>query len=364
MFILGGASKIFELYVLWEKIISGTISLFTVEMTIRRFGEDCNKLGFGSIFDSGEEMVSVFYRTSSLPIIYWGQQRWSLAWGRLIQKTRTKIYTFQEKGSRCDAPAWMQVEHFRNNHEVLLRLLVELVLILQSNLSRTQLVRQPCALEMVKITLGQESEKKLKDISPSNDIAQSVRDLAEDIKQQVISEAKYAQFGLFVIQIHQTTDASACSQFVVFCRWFTDRHKRKVLVLFQIRNEYKSCRCNRKDRGFYSWRPQTGKSLWCVHWWFTFNVRNKKYFTNISLKSFAWYPFCALRHTQTSSCVKNYSRKSKDVLKVIKTVNYVKLRALSTRIWSAECTFFNVSKNSENGWLCSAASFSLNCACE
>jgi len=76
----------------------------------------------------------------------------------------------------------MQVEHFRNNHEVLLRLLVELVLILQSNLSRTQLVRQPCALEMVKITLGQESEKKLKDISPSNDIAQSVRDLAEDIK--------------------------------------------------------------------------------------------------------------------------------------------------------------------------------------
>jgi len=112
----------------------------------------------------------------------------------------------------------MQVEHFRNNHEVLLRLLVELVLILQSNLSRTQLVRQPCALEMVKITLGQESEKKLKDISPSNDIAQSVRDLAEDIKQQVISEAKYAQFGLFVIQIHQTTDASACSQFVVFCR--------------------------------------------------------------------------------------------------------------------------------------------------
>ena len=65
---------------------------------------------------------------------------------------------------------------------------------------------------MTRIVLGQESEKKLRQIFLSNNTVQRrIGDLADDIKQQVISDKKNAQFGLFSIQLHESTDVSAGS---------------------------------------------------------------------------------------------------------------------------------------------------------
>ena len=59
---------------------------------------------------------------------------------------------------------------------------------------------KPCALEMARIILGQESEKKLSQIFLSNNTVQRrISDLADDIKQQVISNIQNAQFDLFSI---------------------------------------------------------------------------------------------------------------------------------------------------------------------
>ena len=81
---------------------------------------------------------------------------------------------------------------------------------------------KPCALKMARIVLGQENEKKLKQISLSNNTVQRwISDLAADIKKQVISDIENAQCGYFSIQLDESTDVSACSQLMVFCRYFT-----------------------------------------------------------------------------------------------------------------------------------------------
>ena len=82
---------------------------------------------------------------------------------------------------------------------------------------------KPCAFEMARIVLGQENEKKLKQISlPNNTVQRWISDLADDIKQQVISDIENAEFGLFSIQLDESTDVSACSQLMGFCRYFTN----------------------------------------------------------------------------------------------------------------------------------------------
>ena len=59
---------------------------------------------------------------------------------------------------------------------------------------------KPCALEMARMVLGQESKKKIRQISLSNNTVQRrISDLADDIEQHVISHIKNAQFGLFSI---------------------------------------------------------------------------------------------------------------------------------------------------------------------
>ena len=84
---------------------------------------------------------------------------------------------------------------------------------------------KPCALKLARILglLGQESEKKLKQISFFNDTVQRrISESADEIKQQVISDIKYVKFGFSSIQLVKSTDVFACSQLMVFCRYFTN----------------------------------------------------------------------------------------------------------------------------------------------
>ena len=82
---------------------------------------------------------------------------------------------------------------------------------------------KPCATEMARIVLGPESEKKLKQIPLSNDtVNRRIAKLSANIKEQVISELKNSPFGMFSIQLDETTDVASCSQLLVFCRYFTE----------------------------------------------------------------------------------------------------------------------------------------------
>lgn len=80
---------------------------------------------------------------------------------------------------------------------------------------------KPCApFKMVKIIMGNGLEKKLASIPLSdNSIQRQIDDMAIDIKNQVIQEIKSAAFGLFSIQLDESTDVASYAQLLVFARY-------------------------------------------------------------------------------------------------------------------------------------------------
>ena len=53
-----------------------------------------------------------------------------------------------------------------------------------------------------------------------NTVQRRIRDLSEDIKQQVIREIKCAPHGMFSLQVDESNDVSSCSQlFYAFVRY-------------------------------------------------------------------------------------------------------------------------------------------------
>ena len=71
---------------------------------------------------------------------------------------------------------------------------------------------KPCILKTAGVVLGKEAEKKLAAISLSNNtIQRRIKDLSVDIKSQVVQEIKTALFGLFAIQLDDSTDISSCA---------------------------------------------------------------------------------------------------------------------------------------------------------
>ena len=79
---------------------------------------------------------------------------------------------------------------------------------------------KPCILKTTGIVLGKEAEKKLAAILLSNNtIQRRIKDLSLDIKSQVVQEIKIAPFGLFAVQLDESTDISSCAQLMVSTRY-------------------------------------------------------------------------------------------------------------------------------------------------
>ena len=77
---------------------------------------------------------------------------------------------------------------------------------------------KPCAVNMVKLILGETSAKKIQQVSLSNDtIKRRISLMATDVKQQVIAEIKSSP--IFSIQVDESTDVASCSQLLVFVRY-------------------------------------------------------------------------------------------------------------------------------------------------
>ena len=66
---------------------------------------------------------------------------------------------------------------------------------------------KPCAVNMVKLILGETSAKKIQQVSLSNDtIKKRISLMATDVKQQVIAEIKSSP--MFSIQVDESTDVA------------------------------------------------------------------------------------------------------------------------------------------------------------
>ena len=77
----------------------------------------------------------------------------------------------------------------------------------------------PCCKDIVHCVLGDCAEKKLASLPLSNDtIKRRIRDMADDVEQQVVAEILGAPLNTFSIQLDESTDVSSCAQLLVFAR--------------------------------------------------------------------------------------------------------------------------------------------------
>jgi hypothetical protein len=78
---------------------------------------------------------------------------------------------------------------------------------------------KPCAMDMVEVMCGKEARNKVSLIPLSNDtIHDRIRDMSNDIVQQVVEEIKNSPAKIS-LQLDESTDISNCSQLLVFVRY-------------------------------------------------------------------------------------------------------------------------------------------------
>ncbi|XP_067932962.1 protein FAM200C-like [Watersipora subatra] len=76
------------------------------------------------------------------------------------------------------------------------------------------------AQQMVEIVLGKVAERKISAISLSNStIQRRITEMSENIKKQLVEEIQNAPFGLFFIQLDESTDVESCAQLLAFVRY-------------------------------------------------------------------------------------------------------------------------------------------------
>ena len=81
----------------------------------------------------------------------------------------------------------------------------------------------PATKDIVRIMFGTEYVNKLNTISLSNNtISRRIEDMSADIIEQVIQEMKATAFGIFSIQVDESTDVANCSQLLVYVRYTND----------------------------------------------------------------------------------------------------------------------------------------------
>uniref|UniRef100_UPI00358F884D protein FAM200C-like n=1 Tax=Myxine glutinosa TaxID=7769 RepID=UPI00358F884D len=169
---------------------------------------------------------------------------------------------------------------------------------------------KPCALKMARILLGEEAEKKFNKTSLSNNTVQRrIADLSSDITGQVIAEIKDAAFGLFSIQLDESTDVSSCSQLLAFVRYVKGD---------SIKEEFLFCRSlERNIRAVDVMEKVT------------------EFFDHEELN---WHNVCGVC-TDGAPAMLGAKSGFQDVLEqVIKIVNDVKSSALNSRLFKQLCT--------------------------
>ncbi len=92
---------------------------------------------------------------------------------------------------------------------------------------------KPCTLKMVKRVLGDASERKIQQMSLSNDtVKRRINEISDDIKEKVIQEIKSSPTGMFAIQVDESMDVSSCAHLLVFVRY---------VFFCDIKEEYLLC---------------------------------------------------------------------------------------------------------------------------
>lgn len=199
----------------------------------------------------------------------------------------------------------------------------------------------PCAVDIVRIMLGEESAKKILPLSLSNNTVQRrIADMSDDIKAQVIDEIKSAPLGLFALQLDESTDVASCAQLMVFIRYIYSRNfKEEFLFCEPLQAHTRGIDVFMKLKTFFEreglhWSNVCGvctdgaPSMLGIHSGFQSLV--KKEVPN------ACSIHCML-HRQALASKTLPASLSAVMSEIVKSVNYIKSSAINTRLFSNLC---------------------------
>ena len=112
---------------------------------------------------------------------------------------------------------------------------------------------KPCSLKIVELMLGNVEKKKIAAVSLSNStIQRRIEDMAADIRDQVVQEIKSAAFGLFSIQLDESTDVASCSQLMVFVKYVhLNSFKEELLFCSRLEKTTKAVDVFEKVSSFF-----------------------------------------------------------------------------------------------------------------
>lgn len=200
---------------------------------------------------------------------------------------------------------------------------------------------KPCALEMVELVCGLEQRKKLEAIPLSNDVIHSrIVEISCNILKQIIDELKTSPFP-FSIQLDETTDISNCSQLLVFVRYISaDTVKEEFLFCEPLLQTTKAVDVLAMLNGFFdrhdfNWKQKLHSI--CADG-APAMLGNKSGFAQLVKKD---APHILVTHCflhRHALATKTLPRSLKEVLSiVIKTVNFIRSRALNHRLFKTLC---------------------------
>ena len=198
---------------------------------------------------------------------------------------------------------------------------------------------KPCAVNMVKLILGETSAKKIQQVSLSNDtIKRRISLMATDIKQQVIAEIK--SFSMFSIQVDESTDVASCSQLLVFVRYIHREDVKeeflycKALATSATAQDVMDSIPNFFDIEGLQWKKLCGVCTDGAPAWLGcksgFQMKVKKKFPEVR------GVHCMIhRYTLACKTLPNFLKKVLN--SVVKIVNFIKKSATTSRLFKQFC---------------------------
>ncbi|XP_045117651.1 protein ZBED8-like [Portunus trituberculatus] len=145
------------------------------------------------------------------------------------------IVTLRDKRARFDQVGTLPTYGFSPTEKPLPRASYEIAYhIAKSKKPHTvgeELIK-PCALEMAKIVLGKEAEKKLQ-VSVSNDVIHNrIIDMSGDILEQVVADIKDSPVKIS-LQVDESTDVSNCCQLLAVVRYVKEKKVEESFLFCQ-----------------------------------------------------------------------------------------------------------------------------------
>ena len=217
---------------------------------------------------------------------------------------------------------------------------------------------KPAAIDMVRQMCGKEQAAKLASVPLSNDTVQRrIMDMSLDVKEQVIKKIKDS--GDFSLQLDETTDVAKCAQLLTYVRISgPDDLEEHFLFCKPLEMTTKGIDIfNLVDSFFMDHGIEWANCFSiCCDGAPSMLVSPKGFVTEVKKKNPAIIIVHCLLHRENLASQKLSGELSEVLKDVVSIVNFIKARALNTRLFNELCEemgseFKNLLFDSEVRWL-------------